>query len=334
MFKTIQFTRLLSFLPFALLTVTACGDVDSATTELDADRLDADRLDAAEQNLEFRAGGSCSAEDCGLYNPFASCQCDDACVLYGDCCDDQAMVCGPDAGPGEFCGGIAGFECNEGLTCIQDPGTCLVADAGGTCQVVPEFCTEQYQPVCGCDGVTYDNDCFANQAGVTIDHEGACGGKGGAGEGEFCGGIAGFVCAEGLTCVQEPGTCDVSDAGGTCESVGPFCTEQYEPVCGCDGKTYGNACKAKVAGVTIDTVGECAPVDACESDKDCKEGFCGWNDDSSRVCKPWAQVGESCEGFVLPQFRAFCAPGLECEFPEPTNDVPGTCVDPSAAELG
>lgn len=78
------------------------------------------------------------------------------------------------AAEGEVASAAGGCACAKGEFCDPAPGTCGDEVLDGTCVVMTDLCPRNYLPVCGCDGVTYPNDCNRRGAGVPLDHEGAC----------------------------------------------------------------------------------------------------------------------------------------------------------------
>ncbi|KAL9184270.1 hypothetical protein ACHAXT_002356 [Thalassiosira profunda] len=135
---------------------------------------------------------------------------------------------GPGVDPTDVCG--------EGEFCQLPPGVCDVATRReralmplpndvwvGTCEIIPEACIEIYQPVCGCDGVTFENDCKAAGRGISVAYEGECLPASGA----FGCPIAGQcpdpngVCMPEVQCFANP--CDVNPP---C-SDGEVCTANY-----------------------------------------------------------------------------------------------------------
>jgi len=140
------------------------------------------------------------------------------------------------------------WPCPTGSYCRFSEGQCG-SFGPNECEVIPEVCTEEFSPVCGCNGETYSNPCMAAAGGVSIDHRGSCD--------EFCGGIAGFTCPDDQFCMFEDGTCGQGDQAGVCMLRPEICTLEFDPVCGCDQMTYGNECEANAAGVSVQSDGEC-----------------------------------------------------------------------------
>lgn len=58
------------------------------------------------------------------------------------------------------------------------------------------------------------------------------------------------------------------------EEEGKACITLWNPVCGKDGRTYSNACFAKLAGVEIAYKGRCRALE-CQTDADCPQPRCG-----------------------------------------------------------
>lgn len=215
--------------------------------------------------------GTCSSIPLGCPdNVDPVCGCDG--VEYFNECEAQAVgVSLQHRGPCDAtCGGIAGVLCAEGEFCNLGEGHCC-CDYQGFCTARPESCIESYDPVCGCDGVTYSNECFADAACVSVDYLGTCE--------QPCGGPNQLECGTDEYCKLPIGVCDSQNALGICIPTPTGCTiTLWDPVCGCDGVTYGLECLADLAGVPIAFRGECSNVCGGIAGVGCPTGeFCKLN---------------------------------------------------------
>jgi hypothetical protein len=112
-------------------------------------------------------------------------------------------------------------------------------------------------------------------------------------------------CAASEFCASTGGTCS---AEGTCTQRPEVCLAIFDPVCGCDGSTYSNACSAASAGVSVQSDGECprsAPFCGGIAGFSCPgSGECV--DDPGDDCDP-EQGGADCGGLCE------CSVLVDCE---------------------
>ena len=177
---------------------------------------------------------------------------------------------------------LDGSECGDGHYCRRGPGHC---DSRGTCSAMPQAC-QGGGPVCGCDGQTWPSACDAALAGVSLASKGPCLPPA-CRHDDHCG--TDQYCAKSTCDPKEWGLCELPPMG---------CGAVWDPVCGCDASTWGNACEAAAAGVNVDAAGpcdgdcfadaHCDDGDFCNGAELCVEGGCtpGW--------PPWCDDGNPC----------------------------------------
>ena len=147
-------------------------------------------------------------------------------------------------------------ECALDEFCDKADGDCL---GEGECTTRPTICTHHWDPVCGCDGVTYSNECYANANGQSILHTGEC-------VPPPC--LHNSQCQPEEFCAKVVGACD---SAGACQERPEVCLAVWDPVCGCDGRTYSNWCYAARAGENVEYYGECTSTGECQDNSDCTE---------------------------------------------------------------
>ncbi len=156
-------------------------------------------------------------------------------------------------------------DCSTGMFCKKADGDCAGTGVG---DIKPGDCTMESAPVCACDGNSYTNTCWANNAGVNVRANEpcpmpvACSGEG----------VNGGCADPDTFCRPANDTCG---GAGSCLLVPIECPDWNYPVCACDDKTYKSACHAEMQKQGIRHAKECGSMIPCATNDDCApKEFC------------------------------------------------------------
>jgi len=156
--------------------------------------------------------------------------------------------------------------------------------------------------VCGCDGKQFENGCVAKAMKVSVQAEGVCPAGGGACESTAdC--IATEYCSFPVGDCGSSGKCAPIPEKNSCPGVDDTAAAA---VCGCDQLTYGNACLAAAASVSIAKQGPCDDVTnatECSTSAECeKSQYCAF---------PVGDCGDSGSGHCTPIPEKISCPDVD-----------------------
>ncbi|VDO98563.1 unnamed protein product [Soboliphyme baturini] len=219
-------------------------------------------VDACKSNVDLRMiyEGTCESGD----NPCSNMKClhgqqcfidsdsRPSCMCVYNCQPALRMVCGKDGVTYDnecelkkrrsLCGG---YDCPNGAVCVIRHGKAV-------CQC--PTCRDEFDPVCGSDGITYSNECKMrkeacySKTDIFVSYKG------------FCDGCQNNACDYYAYCV--------SDGRGNSECRCPDisdCRESKKVVCGTDGVTYESECHLRVSACQQRLFVMVASAGACDS---------------------------------------------------------------------
>jgi Cys-rich repeat protein len=263
-------------------------------------------------------GQSCVAGLCVTTNPPCASNAD--CPAGFVCMFGQCVPNTPPCASNPDC--PAGFACVNGQ-CVHVPPPCLTdADCNDGDPCTKDKCTPSsgctHVNICG--GCQNDSQCPTGQVcdpatGTCVPSSGGCTTNAQCGAGKYC-----FK----ATCNQNT---------GTCTAVPQACALYYDPVCGCNGTTYGNLCLLMSAKQNLKHMGACnvTPIDADGDGFTIGQGDCNDQDASIHPMAPELCDGidNNCSGIV----DEGC-PGAPCvahsDCPAGFSCVNGVCQTQSA----
>lgn len=143
--------------------------------------------------------------------------------VFGLCCFTDPTLCTPQ-------------RLHVESPCTENPSYYWLGDG---CAAIRECdCTG---PDCG-KGFETEDECMAERVGCEI-------------RGGICGNRNSGSCPGLQYCFES--SCMRTFSGGICVTKPTSCDAGGDPVCGCDGVTYGNLCEAEMAGQNVSAFSAC-----------------------------------------------------------------------------